>query len=107
MTYLTLLESSGLYVGLGIPLVWREGNCFMDDLDTKSRTSLVIDWCGTLVRDSNSNSLQGDETTPYDFVTTLVFGCSSSLWSKITPLKSNSPTSWLVGLACELSPLES
>ena len=51
----------------------------MDDLDTKSRTSLVIDWCGTLVRDSNSNSLQGDETTPYDFVTTLVFGCSSSL----------------------------
>ena len=44
MGYLTLLESSGSYVGLGIPLVCRGSSCFLGGLDPTAGPSSAGDW---------------------------------------------------------------
>lgn len=50
MRYLTLLDSFGSYVDLGITLVLRSGNYFLIGLDSNSVTSLVNNWCGIYIR---------------------------------------------------------
>ena len=49
MGYLSLLESSGSYVGLGIPLVLRGGSCFLGDSDITTGPSSIGDWFGVSV----------------------------------------------------------
>ena len=99
MRYLTLLEILGSYVGLGIPLVWRYDNYFLNDSNTKSGTSLTSDWFsisvvyGMMCLDLDGGGGGGG-------VTPLVYEPSS-------PLNSNSLVSWLIGPIYDSSPLES
>ncbi|KAA8519487.1 hypothetical protein F0562_013743 [Nyssa sinensis] len=105
-----LQNSSGSYVGLGIPLVRRSGNYFLDGSDTKSGTSSTGNWLGVSVacgtRNLDSNSGRGGATL-FVSSTPSVSWYSSPLWSNVVPLKSNSPTSWVTDPVCELLALES
>ena len=49
MGYLTLLESSGSYMGLGIPLVSCDGSCFLGGSDTTTGPSSAGEWFGVSV----------------------------------------------------------
>ena len=79
MAYLTLLESSGSYVGLGIPLVRHGGSCILNGSDTKSGTFSTSDWFGVSVACGARDSDKGEATIS-------VFGCSSPLWSCSSPV---------------------
>ena len=98
MEYFILLESSSSYGGLGIPLVWCCGNCFLGGLDTKLRKSSIDNWFGIiLVRASNPNgSDDGGSRIKLSI---------SLLCLKVIPSKS--PTSWLTSPHCESSLLKS
>jgi hypothetical protein len=88
------------YMDLRKSLIWWCDN-FLTNLDTNLKTFSIINWFGILVvRDSNLNGV---------FVTIayLASKCSSPLWFKAIPLKSNSPFSWLSRITCESSLLES
>lgn len=57
MGYLTLVDNLGSYVGLGIPLVRRRGNCFLDGSGSELRTpSTDYDWFGISVKVSGGGS---------------------------------------------------
>ena len=53
MGYFTLVDNSGSYVGLGIPLLWQCGNRFMNGSGSKLRTpSTDDDWFGISMKTS-------------------------------------------------------
>lgn len=95
--YLTLLENSGLCVGLGIPLARRCSSFFLKHSVTRSRISSTCDWFGVLATNWFVVSIScGARDLDEGEFTISVSKCSSPLWSTYIPLVSKASTFWLL-----------